>query len=126
MPRAWRRTTETTRSVTMAAKTGAAVNATTDRAEAASAAAESIAADATVNVWMRNRSVFEDRPLRASPRDSPVKMTWPVSNMPASIMARDVLVAGGEDEQVLTPPRHVEQAGILEQGEQGGGPADQQ
>ena len=39
MPRAWRRTTETTRSVTMAAKTGAAVNATTDLAEAVSAAA---------------------------------------------------------------------------------------
>lgn len=38
MPRAWRRTTDTTRSVMTAAKTGAAVNTITDRGEASSAA----------------------------------------------------------------------------------------
>ena len=45
-----------------------------------------MAADATAHAWIRNRSVLEGLPLRARPRASPVKITCPVSNMPASIM----------------------------------------
>ena len=86
MPSACLRTTDTTRSVMIAAKTGAAVIDDTARG--------GIVGGQVVHRGGPGRAELYQRPLRpgrlpcrASPSDSPDKITMPASSMPAWIIA---------------------------------------
>ena len=79
------RMTAITRSVMTARNTGAATYAATDRQLAGFAAATFIPAEALAQITIRNRTLDDGLPARASPMRSADKMTMPASSIAASI-----------------------------------------
>ena len=77
--------TAITRSVMTARNTGAAAYAVTDRQLAGSAAAMFMPAEAAAQIMIRNRTLRDGWPARASPMPSADKMTMPASSIAASI-----------------------------------------
>ena len=79
--------TAITRSVMTARNTGAATYAATDRQLAGSAAATFMPAEAPAQTMIKNRTLLDGLPARASPMPSADKMTMPASSIAASISA---------------------------------------
>ena len=77
--------TAITRSVMTARNTGAAAYATTDRQLAGLAAATFMPAEAPAQITIRNRTLRDGLPARASPMPSADKMAMPASSIAASI-----------------------------------------